>query len=146
MLETCNPAWPAGRQETRKQTTVLSLVFQKTRKWETSIPAPSKIPSPCPTTRQLPGGVTCLLWQVSQPRSYSSGITGRWSDLPAAVTAAKPQADPDPILLLGTSRSQPIYWGRISCVFHFLPSTWWPKRFRPSSFCTSPPSVADGHQ
>lgn len=137
----------ASRQTgNRKQATVLSLVFQKTRKWETSIPAPSKIPSPYPTTKQLTGGVTCLLWQVSQPRSYSSSITGRWSDLPAAVTAAKPQADPDPILLLGTSRSQPIYWGGISCMFHFLQSTWWPKRSRPSSFCTSPPSVADGHQ
>ena len=98
---------------------MLSLVFQKTRKWEIPIPAPSKIPSPCPTTRELTGGVTCLLGQVSQSRSYSSGITGRWSDLPAAVAAAKPQADPAPTLLLGTNRSRPIYWGRISCVFHF---------------------------
>ena len=61
----------------------------------------------------------CRHLQVSQPRSYSSGITGRWSDLPAAAAAAKPQADPGPTLLLGTSRSWPISWGRISCVFHF---------------------------
>ena len=149
VLETCNPEQPVGRQETRKQTTVLSLVFQKTRKWETPIPAPSKIPSSCPTARELTGGVTCLL--AGTCRCSSPGPTARAS-LAGGLIYLQQWQQPSP------RPTQPplYYWaqagvdlspgaGSAAC-FIFLPSTGWPKRPRPSSFCTSPPWVADGHQ
>ena len=145
-LETCNPERPVGRQEQGNKQQCSLWSFKRPGNGKHQYQRLAKSPAPA-----LQPGNWQEVWPACWGRCPSPGPTARASLAGGPIYLQQwQQPSPRP--------TQPplYYWaqtgvdlstgaGSAAC-FIFLPCTWWPKRPRPSSFCTSPPSVADGHQ